>query len=129
MQTAFFSILAPRKHIPDHRGPFKGLLRYHLALKIPEPRELCRIDVGGELRHWEEGKSLLFDDTYVHEAWNDSDDVRVVLFVDVVRPVRPPAEYLSRALIAAIKWSPYVGDAKRRHLDWEARFEASRDQG
>jgi aspartyl/asparaginyl beta-hydroxylase (cupin superfamily) len=123
MQTAFFSILAPHKHIPDHRGPYKGLLRYHLALKIPEPPELCRIDVGGEVRTWDEGKSLLFDDTYVHEAWNDSDEVRVVLFVDLVRPVRPPAEYLNHALIAAIKWSPYVGDAKRRHLDWEARFE------
>lgn len=128
MQTAFFSILAPGKHIPDHRGPYKGLLRYHLGLKIPEPRESCRIDVGGEVRHWDEGKSLLFDDTYVHEAWNDSDDVRVVLFVDLVRPVRPPAEWLNRALIAAIKWSPYVGDAKRRHLDWEARFEQLRER-
>jgi len=123
MQTAFFSILAPGKHIPDHRGPYKGLLRYHLGLKIPDPPEQCRIDVGGEVRNWAEGASLLFDDTYLHEAWNDSDDVRVVLFVDLIRPVRPPAEFLNRALIAAIKWSPYVGDAKRRHLDWEARVE------
>ncbi len=128
MQTAFFSILAPGKHIPDHRGPYKGLLRYHLGLKIPEPRDLCRIDVGGEVRNWEEGKSLLFDDTYVHEAWNDSDEVRVVLFVDVVRPVRQPAALLNEALIAAIKWSPYVGDAKRRHLDWEAKFAQLRDR-
>jgi ornithine lipid ester-linked acyl 2-hydroxylase len=123
MQTAFFSILAPGKHIPEHRGPYKGLLRYHLGLKIPDPPGSCRIEVGGEVRSWYEGRSLLFDDTYLHEAWNDSDDVRVVLFVDVVRPVRPPADLLNRFVIAAIKWSPYVGDAKRRHLDWEARFE------
>jgi beta-hydroxylase len=58
----------------------------------------------------------------VHEAWNDSDEVRVVLFVDLVRPVRPPAEYLNRALVAAIRWSPYVGDAKRRHIEWETAF-------
>ncbi len=128
MQTAFFSILAPGKHIPEHRGPYKGLLRYHLGLKIPEPHEQCRIEVGGEVRHWEEGRSLLFDDTYLHEAWNDSDEVRVVLFVDVVRPVRAPADLLNRAVIAAIKWSPYVGDAKRRHLDWEARFENLRNR-
>ena len=123
MQTAFFSILAPGKHIPEHRGPYKGLLRYHLGLRIPDPAEQCRIEVGGEVRTWHEGRSLLFDDTYLHEAWNDSDEIRVVLFVDVVRPVRPPVELLNQAVIAAIKWSPYVGDAKRRHLDWEARFE------
>src|SRR5437660_12116805 len=41
MTTAFFSILGPRKHIPDHRGPYKGVLRYHLALMVPEPRDGC----------------------------------------------------------------------------------------
>ena len=56
-------MLSPGKHIPAHRGPYKGVLRYHLGLKIPEPREGCRIRVGEEVRHWEEGASLLFDDT------------------------------------------------------------------
>jgi hypothetical protein len=49
-----------------------------------------------------------------------------VLFVDILRPLRHPAELLNRAVIGAIKWSPYVGDAKRRHLDWEATFEQLR---
>ena len=61
MKTAMISILSPRKHILDHRGPYKGVLRYHLALMIPEPREACRIRVDDEFRHWDEGKSLLFE--------------------------------------------------------------------
>ena len=65
-------------------------MRYHLALKVPEPREQCRIRVGDEIVTWEEGRSLIFDDTYEHEVWNDTDDERVVLFLDVVRPLRFP---------------------------------------
>src|SRR5581483_6553925 len=72
MQTAFFSILQPDMHIDPHSGPYGGVLRFHLALKVPEPRTACRIRVGGDIRSWEEGKSLVFDDTYEHEAWNES---------------------------------------------------------
>jgi len=124
MTTAFFSILAPHKHIPEHRGPWRGLLRYHLALRVPEPATASGISVGGEVAHWEEGRSLVFDDTYEHYAWNDTDGIRVVLFVDVVRPLRPPAAQLNRALLKAIALSPFIQDAKLRHREWERRFEA-----
>jgi beta-hydroxylase len=126
MTTAFFSILSPHKRIPEHRGPYKGVVRYHLGLLVPEPQESCGIRVGGRVAHWEEGKSLVFDDSYEHEAWNDTDGVRVVLFMDVIRPLRPPASLLNRAIIKAISVSPFVQDAKRRHLAWERRFEAVR---
>jgi beta-hydroxylase len=53
MTTAMFSILSPRKHINPHRGPYKGVLRYHLGLIIPERQEECRIRVGQDIRHWE----------------------------------------------------------------------------
>ena len=128
MTTAFFSILSPHKHIPDHRGPYKGVLRYHLAVMVPEPREACRIRVDHEYAHWEEGKSLLFDDSYEHEAWNDSDGIRVVLFMDVLRPLKPPVRQLNNFVIKAISRSPYVGDAKRRHLNWEQKFEELRSR-
>jgi beta-hydroxylase len=128
MTTAFFSILSPHKHIPDHRGPYKGVLRYHLALMIPEPREACRIRVDDEFAHWDEGKSLLFDDSYDHEAWNDSDSIRVVLFMDVVRPLKPVVGRLNTLVIRAISKSPYVGDAKRRHRNWETKFEEWRSR-
>ena len=129
MQTAMFSILSPGKHIPDHCGPYKGVVRYHLALQVPEPRARCRIRVGDEIRHWEEGKSLIFDDTFEHEVWNDTDGVRVVLFLDVVRPLRFPMNVVNAIVIKAIAWSPFVQDAKRRHLAWEARFAADSGRG
>jgi beta-hydroxylase len=124
--TAFFSILSPGKHLGEHRGPWRGVLRYHLALAVPQPADAAGIRVGGEVAHWEEGRSLLFDDGYQHEAWNDTDGVRVVLFVDVLRPLRPAADRVNRALIKIISASPYIRDAKSRHTAWERRFEALR---
>jgi beta-hydroxylase len=129
LTTAFFSILSPGKHIGEHRGPWRGVLRYHLALKVPEPAQSAGISVGGEVEHWAEGRSLLFDDGYEHHAWNDTDGVRVVLFVDVIRPLRPPADQINRALIWAIGRSPYIRDARNRHDAWEQRFESLRSWG
>ena len=126
LTTGFFSILSPGKHIPPHRGPWRGVLRYHLALKVPEPASASGIRVGGEEAHWEEGKSLLFDDGYTHEAWNGTDGVRVVLFCDVLRPLRPPADQVNKALIKAISWSPFIQDARNRHEAWEKRVENMR---
>src|ERR1700722_16351977 len=99
MKTAMFSILAPRKHIPEHRGMWKGMLRYHLGLIIPGPAGSCRSGVGQDIRTWDEGKSLVFDDSHLHEAWNDSDQYRVVLFVDVVRPLIFPLSLINRSVI------------------------------
>jgi beta-hydroxylase len=128
LTTAFFSILSPHKKIPPHRGPWRGVVRYHLALKIPEPADQCGISVGGEVAHWTEGRSLVFDDGYEHYAWNDTDGVRVVLFMDVLRPLRGPGDWANKALIKAISFSPFVRDGKARHLDWEKRFETMRNR-
>jgi ornithine lipid ester-linked acyl 2-hydroxylase len=124
LTTAFFSILSPHKEIGAHRGPWRGVLRYHLALKVPEPATSVGISVGGETTSWEEGRSLLFDDGYEHHVWNRTDGIRVVLFVDVIRPMSSPADQLNRALIWAIGRSPYVRDARDRHQAWEQRFDA-----
>jgi ornithine lipid ester-linked acyl 2-hydroxylase len=125
METAMFSILAPGKHIPPHDGPYKGVLRYHLGLVVPDaPADRVGIRVGGEVAHWAEGASLVFDDTYQHEAWNDTDQTRVVLFVDVVRPLREPMRTFNAAVIKVIGWSPFIQDAKRRHREWERRYAA-----
>jgi beta-hydroxylase len=128
MTTAMFSILSPRKHILDHRGPYKGVLRYHLGLVIPHEREACRIRVGDDVRHWEPGRSLMFDDTYNHEVWNDTDETRVVLFLDVVRPLPFPESLINRLVIRLIGISPFVLDAKRNQTAWEQRYAAHRRQ-
>ena len=122
LKTAFFSILLPGKQIPEHRGPYKGVLRCHLALKGPQARERCGIRVDNEVRHWTEGKTLVFDDSYHHEAWNNTDETRVVLFLDIVRPMSFPASLLNRFLIFLIRKSPFIRDAERNQRKWDRRI-------
>ena len=122
MTTAMFSILSPRKHILDHRGPYKGVLRYHLGLIVPRDKQACRIRVAQDIRHWEEGKSMIFDDTFNHEVWNDTDETRVVLFVDILRPLPEPESTVNKLIVKAIGLSPFVLDAKRNQEAWERRF-------
>lgn len=112
LSTAFFSILLGGKRLAPHRGLYKGFLRYHLGVVVPEPAA-CGIRVANEVRHWEEGKSLLFDDTFEHEAWNNGVLPRVVLFMNIVRPMRRPFSWANNALISLITLSPYVRDARR----------------
>jgi len=123
MKTAFFSILAPGKHIPPHRGPYRGVIRAHLGLIVPEPKERCRIQVGDQTAHWDEGKVLVFDDCYVHQVWNDTNGTRVVLFLDIVRPLRFPASLFNRMILALIAWSPYIRDAEANYKRWEKAFD------
>ena len=120
LQNAWFSILAPRYHIPPHRGPTRAVIRCHLGLKVPEERERCWLRVDHEIRHWEEGRCLIFDDTYEHEVHNDTDQVRVVLFLDFDRPMDLPGRLLNRAVIAAIRASAYVKDPLANLANWNA---------
>lgn len=120
--NAVFSILLPGKRIPQHRGPYKGMLRYHLALKVPARAEQCWLDVNGERRHWQEGRSLLFDDSFPHSAANDSDDIRVVLFLDFPRPLPAPWAWLNRCVIRLLCATEFA----RRPVDYLER-NATRD--
>lgn len=124
LKVAFFSILAPGKHIPRHSGKHKGIIRYHLALKVPEPLENCRIQVADRIAYWEEGKSLIFDDTFPHEVWNETNDYRVVLFLDIARPLRFPLSTINWLINTLVGFSPIVQVAKGNHESWEKQFEA-----
>jgi aspartyl/asparaginyl beta-hydroxylase (cupin superfamily) len=92
--SAMFSVLAPRTRIPPHTGSTNLRLIVHLPLILP-PR--CRFRVGNETREWRQGKAWVFDDTIEHEAWNDSDETRVILMFDVWNPLVSEVE---RALTA-----------------------------
>jgi aspartyl/asparaginyl beta-hydroxylase (cupin superfamily) len=118
MKTAFFSILAGGKHIPVHRGPYKGLLRCHLGLIVPTPSASCRIRVADAFAQWQEGKTLIFDDTASHEVWNDSAEDRVVLFIDFSRPMRAPVSWLNELMMRLIRWSPYARASAQRFRRW-----------
>jgi len=81
--SVMFSKLTPGAHIPPHRGMLNCRLIGHLPLIVPDG---CWLRVGNETRSWEEGKLLIFDDSFEHEAKNDSDQTRIVLLFDVWRP-------------------------------------------
>jgi hypothetical protein len=84
--TAGFSILGPHTMLPLHYGEAEHVLRCHLALEVP-PR--CGLRVGGEERRWEPGRTLVFEDTMLHRAWNGSDQRKVVLLIDFLKPETP----------------------------------------
>ena len=79
IMNAGFSQMKPGTIINPHTGYPEGLLRCHLGVIVPGQ---CALKVGGEVMEWEEGKCFVFDDTVLHEAWNKSDQRRVVLLLD-----------------------------------------------
>ena len=94
--AAMFSLLRPRTHIPAHTGSSNVRLVVHLPLIVPPG---CRFRVGNSVREWQVGRAWAFDDTIEHEAWNDSDQLRVVLLFDVWHPALSTAE---RRMITAL---------------------------
>jgi aspartyl/asparaginyl beta-hydroxylase (cupin superfamily) len=97
--TAMFSVLKPRTRIPPHTGVANFRLVVHLPLVLPAG---CGFRVGGETREWRIGEAWVFDDTIEHEAWNDSDETRIILICDVWSPRLSPEEREAiRAVIAA----------------------------
>jgi ornithine lipid ester-linked acyl 2-hydroxylase len=125
LKTAMFSIFEPGKHLPPHRGPYNGFLRLHLGLIVPTATpEKIAIRVGSQICRWHEGKVLIFDDAYEHEAWNYSNQTRVVLFVDFVKPLRFPASLVNWLLVNLAIFTPFVQEGLENHKTWEQKFYA-----
>lgn len=102
---AFFSILDPGKSIPEHSGPYLGFLRYHLALIVPTDHPPV-MTVNGESHVWREGHAIMFDDSLPHRVDNQSEFVRVVLIVDVRRPLPAIPDLVNRFMTGAIaRWT------------------------
>lgn len=126
LNSAFFSILEPGAHIPRHRGVTKAILTAHLGLIVPEPREQCRMTVEQETLLWEEGRTLVFDDTFHHEVWNDTNGLRAVLLIQFRRPVGLMGKLAGEAFLFGVRHSHFVQDARAQIGSWEAamrRFE------
>ena len=87
--NAMFSLLAPQTRIPPHTGAANTRLVCHLPLIVPPN---CGFRVGETTREWRVGEAFVFDDTIEHEAWNDSDELRVVLIIDLWAPALSEAE-------------------------------------
>ena len=122
LRSAFFSILEPGAHIPEHRGHVRGLLRGQLALIVPEQGEKCFLRVEDTICHWQPGEMLIFDDTYRHEVQNNTDQERVVLILHFDRPMNRLGRFTHQCLIALIRHTPFVKKAVSNHRRWQDRF-------
>jgi aspartate beta-hydroxylase len=88
-----FSVLAPQTHIKPHHGVTNTRVVTHLPLIIPEGD--CRLVVGGIAHAWRPGRCVTFDDTFLHEAWNRTDQRRVVMILDTWNPYLAPEECIA----------------------------------
>jgi len=115
--TANFSVMEAGGHIPRHWGMTKGMLTYHLALKVPEDRERCRMIIEeGERRHviaWEEGRSFVFDDMFNHEVWNETEEDRYILLIQIKRPCTGLANVIQNLFLFLVGKSRFVQDIRR----------------
>jgi hypothetical protein len=108
MQSALISIISPGAYIPPHNDPSKGVIRYHLAFKVPRDRANCFIAVDGQRYHWSEGAGVVFDDVYDHWVRNDTDEYRVILFMDILRPLEGVPKALQTLANTANLYHPGV---------------------
>lgn len=111
--VAFFSIMEPGTHVPRHRGLTKAWLNCHLGIAVPKGPGRCEMEVNGEPVGWREGEWMVFDETNPHEVWNETHEPRVVLFLQVRRPMRWPGRMAARLLYAIIRRTGFVQDVKK----------------
>jgi aspartate beta-hydroxylase len=94
MRTAagliYVSRMRANTHIQAHRGPTNLRLRCHLGITVPSGD--CAIRVGNETHQWSEGRCLVFDDHFEHEAWNHTAEERIVLIADIWHPALTATE-------------------------------------
>jgi len=114
VKAAMFAELPVGAHLHRHRDPYGGSLRYHLGLVTPND-DRCWIEVDGMRYSWRDGQSVIFDETYIHEARNESDSDRIILFCDIERPMRfswaqAINRFLGSALVTAASSPNQPGD-------------------
>ena len=106
---AMVSILRPGTHIPPHSGMLNTRLICHIPLVVPPD---CRLRVGADTRKVVEGRAMIFDDSFEHEAWNDSDQVRAVLLFEIWRPELSEKERVAlTAMYEAVSGYPAAQDS------------------
>jgi beta-hydroxylase len=89
INAAAFTVLPPGKKLGKHRDPFASSLRYHLGLSTPNS-DKCTIWIDGQAYSWRDGEDIVFDETYVHWAENETEQTRIIFFADFTRPLHTP---------------------------------------
>lgn len=112
--VAFYSIFEPQTYVPRHRGVTSGLINVHLPLIVPpEAAGRCEIRIDDTVHRWTPGEFLIFDETYEHEVWNDTQQPRVILLLQVLRPMRWRGRLLGKFFLWCIKRTSFVQDIRR----------------
>lgn len=101
-----FSALEAHSHIAAHVGANRGALRFQLPIIVPGRSGQCRIRIGDDMVHWEEGTGIVFDLSTDHEAWNETDDLRVLLMVEIPQPLPVPWRWLNHLAQYSYRWHP-----------------------
>jgi beta-hydroxylase len=112
--SCVLSILEPGVMIPIHVGYYKGIIRYMLPLVVPDDKENCFLWVNGLKYSWTEGKGILWDDIYPHKVYNNTKQVRILLYMDIVRPIKGLLGKLNLKVLGMIKNSKIVKDEIKR---------------
>ena len=86
IRSVIIAALEPRVELAAHSGPYAGILRYHLGVKIPRVNPPS-IRVADRIYTWREGESIVLDDFFEHEVYNKSDEIRIILMIDIYRPM------------------------------------------
>jgi aspartyl/asparaginyl beta-hydroxylase (cupin superfamily) len=107
--SAYISVLSPGKVLPPHHGPFAGILRYHLGLVIPDEKDgKCYITVNNKDYYWKNGEGKLFDEMYQHSAYNNTNKYRVILFLDIQKPLPSFLSEVNRRVINYVGQTPKI---------------------
>ncbi|PSL20541.1 aspartyl/asparaginyl beta-hydroxylase domain-containing protein [Shimia abyssi] len=123
LRLAMFSIIEPRYHIPAHVGIGKGFLRCQLGLVVPKDTNGCRMRVADQIQTWKPGELFVFDDTYDHEVWNDTDEERIVLLFDFDRPMRWPGRFINWLMLTLVRLTSFYKVPKKNMDTFGSRFE------
>jgi|LauGreDrversion4_2_1035121.scaffolds.fasta_scaffold51407_3 aspartyl/asparaginyl beta-hydroxylase (cupin superfamily) len=108
ISSCAISVLEPGVTIPIHVGYYKGIMRYMLPTHVPSDRENVFLCVNGKKYNWTEGKSLLWDDTFPHKVYNLTSEPRVVIYMDIIRPLPWWLDSFNRMIVGITVNSPIV---------------------
>lgn len=103
-RSAMFSVFGPGTELSPHTGVTRAVLRVLLPLRIPDGD--CGMTVAGQTIQLSEGRCVVFDDYFEHSAWNRTAENRIVLFLDIDRPLRWPFYSLNRLILDSLRFHP-----------------------
>lgn len=127
LNSGFFSIMQAGGKIPPHRGVTKAILTCHLGLQVPQDSANCVMRVGDRNCQWQQGKALVFDDTYEHEVWNQTNEDRIILLLQFKRPMNWQGRLLGNLFLKGVRVSSFVQQGRRNmvSLDQALGYDAS----